>query len=222
MQTTLETAPSYETPGLNLSVRPYFNLEPGYYYSQAHPDISSLEQLPFVPSQLVDLADSEVAQPTRGQFPVERIISTERPMENWGASGEQKIDQHGVSRSTGAHVVEFLNRGNYKQQDPPIRIVPFVDNRGEVWGVLKDGNHRVMAAKLAGERTVDADVYSTDPSRMGRYHGDVIEEVSRRGVPLYDPAFVPEALRDLPPNVDIRDAVASTKSDAAWSRFFSQ
>ncbi len=221
MRIAPETITTHEYPALNPAVRPYFNLEPGYYYRQEHPDVNELSNLPFVPSSRIEQGGYlEDARPIRQQFPVERIVSTSRPMENWAAKGEQKINQQGVILSTNAQVVEFLNRGNYKNQEPPIRIVPFTDDRGEIWGMVQDGNHRVMSAKLAGERAVTADVYDVNPAHMNHYKGDIIGEMSTRR-PLYNPATVPDALQDLRPGADMRDAVASSKADDAWARFFS-
>ena len=223
MTHSLEVSSIHEDLQLPGPLQPYFNLEPGYYYRHhSGSDPQALAQLPFIP---IDRIAQEVplqrSMPAFREFPVERIVAAARPMENWAAKNEQKLDQHGRTITSAQQVINFLNQGNYKEQEPPIMIAPFVDSRGEVWGIVHDGTHRVMSAKLAGERTINANVYDSDPAQMSRYAGDVISETRHQGRPLYDPDQVPERLRNLSPTADIRNIIADINSEAAWERLFS-
>lgn len=155
----------------------------GFVYDiRRNPNIEQgLRQLPFVRYDeliLPEIAECDMLRDVT--VPVSRLVSSMRGMRNWAAQGAPlKQLEDGEMIESFEYAVQLAVSEAYKQAVRPIIVSPFLDNAGEIWGLVEGGTHRVMAAKIKGDESMHADLkWPRQGQPLMRYDGIVADTVT--------------------------------------------
>jgi hypothetical protein len=169
--TSLDALPAY--------AKPYFNVDPEAYNGKRKTAEAALARLPFIGLDKLQRHQAPLVTLADVQIPVERIVSSQRPFNNWAAKGSSKRLQDDRVVSSIERAEYFAGTRGYNNPDSRIIVQLFEDNAGEVWGSVVDGTHRVMAAKLLGEESLRVELQlPADPAQIDHYDGDIVREVA--------------------------------------------
>jgi hypothetical protein len=158
--------------------KPLLNLDPENVSLKKEDALVALSSLPYVDLDLIERhRGAEVTRMPNVEFPVGRIISTKRAIDGWGSTGT-KSTYDGRNVSSIDLALEFA-RNNIDNPNQPVKIELFQDDAGEYWGIVDDGTHRVMAAKVKAQDYLAVELSVPKYQEgLARYRGDVIAEVS--------------------------------------------
>jgi hypothetical protein len=170
MSHELLAAPQTITVGpLSPEVMPYFTRDRNKRVSDG------LRELPCI-SQLAIEHRFAQTQTVQQSFPVERLIANSRDAP-WSGEGSVKRLADGQQMESAVYASQLATVRAYETAAKPVSIRLFQDEVGEIWGMVADGTHRVMAAKINGATEIPAMVsIPLNPMDIDTYPGDVITE----------------------------------------------